>query len=156
MAKYTPRPGAYPFSIEYPQGWHVDDAQQNQLIFFQDDETEGSSFALVASAVQGQLSAKDVLVAMAQYLQQTYPDLRVRVLATKNMPGAGAQFDVLDAEAMWTGGRQQPMRAVIQLRTFTAPGTSITSFFFLAGQAPAQAFEALRPVYVRMIKTFTF
>lgn len=156
MAKYMPRPGAYPFSIEYPQGWHVDDAQPNQVIFYQDDEAEGSSFAIVASALQGQLGAKDVLIAIGQYLQQQYPDLRIRVLVVRNVPAAGAQFQVLDAEATWTGARQQPMRALLQLRTVTAPGTAITSFFYLAGQAPAQAFDALRPAYARMIKSFTF
>lgn len=155
MTKYMPRPGQYPFSIEYPQGWHADDAQQNQVVFYQDDETEGSSFSVVLSGLQGELGARDVLVAIGQYLQQTYPDLRIRVLATRTSPVGNAQMQISDAEATWTGGRQQPMRALIQVRALTFPGTGFTSFVYLGGQAPAAAFDPLRPVFVRMIKTFT-
>ena len=155
MAKYQPRPGVYPYSIEYPQGWHVDDAQANTVVFYQDDETEGSSFTLVVSGLQGELSGQQVLQAIGQFVQQQYPDIRIRLLSARNVPMSGAASQLVDAEATWTGGRQQAMRAVIQVRTLTVAGTGFTSFVYLGGQAPAPAFDALRPVYVRMIKTFT-
>ncbi len=155
MTKYVPRAGQYPFAIEYPQAWHVDDAQQNRVQVYLDDENEGSSFTVALSGLQGELGARDVLVAIARYIQQTYPDLSIRVLATHSAPQTNGQLQILDAEATWTGARQQPMRALIQLRTLTIPGTGFTSFAYLGGQAPAAAFEPLRPVYVRMIKTFT-
>lgn len=156
MSKYQPRLGAYPYSIEYPSAWHVDDAQPNTVVFYHDDETEGSAFSLVVSGFQGELSAKQVLQAIAQFVQQQYPDLQIRVLNTRAMPMAGStSSQLLDAVATWTGGRQQAMRAVIQLRTLTVAGTGFTSFVYLGGQAPAPAFDALHPVYVRMIKTFT-
>lgn len=156
MSKYVPRPGAYPYSIEYPTGWHVDDAQANTVVFYQDDETEGTAFTLVVSGLQGELSAQQVLQALGQFVQQQYPDIQIRVLSARNVPMAGsAVSQLVDAEATWTGRRQQAMRAVIQVRTLTVTGTGFTSFVYLGGQAPAPAFDALRPVYVRMIKTFT-
>ncbi len=155
MVKYQSQPGTYPFRIEYPQGWHVDDAQQGQVVFYQDDEDEGSSFVLVPyGGLQGELSARDVLQVIGQQVQQRYPDIQIKVLGARTTPVGNAQMQILDAEATWTGTRQQRMRALLQVRALTYPGTGSTLFTYLGGQAPAQAFDALRPVFVRMIKTF--
>lgn len=156
MTRYHP-PGGGPWGIDYPQGWHVHESPaQGTVLFFKDDPEEGSAFLLMPYApIQGEMGARQVLEAIAQSIRQHYPDFQVKVQGVKDLSGSGTTMQLLDAEAVWTGARQQGMRAALVVMSFSTRGTGYTLFVFMGGQAPTAVFNELRPVYVRMMQSFS-
>jgi hypothetical protein len=145
-----------PWGVDYPARWHVREwPAQGSVIFFQDDPDEGSSFAILPSGIlPGAFEAQQVLETVAQSVRQRYPDFQIRVQGLQDMPGSGFRGQRLDAEASWTGARQQSMRGVFLVISLASQSAGTTTFTFLGGQAPAIAFDALRPVFVQMMQSF--
>jgi len=156
MARYH-APGGALYGIDYPQGWHVQESPgQGTVLFYQDDPDEGSAFLLMPYVpIQGEMGARQVLEAIAQSIRQRYPDFQVKVQGVKDMSGSGTTMQLLDAEASWTGARRQGMRAVLLVLSFSTHGTGSTLFVFMGGQAPAAAYDSMRPVYVKMMQSFS-
>jgi len=155
MTRYHP-PGG-PWGIDYPQGWQVHESPaQGTVLFFKDDPEEGSAFVLMPYVpMQGEMGAQQVLEAIAQSIRQHYPDFQVRVGGVKDMSGPAATMQLLDAEASWTGARQQGMRGAIVVMVMSTRGSGYTMFVFMGGQAPTAAYNELRPVYVKMMQSFS-
>lgn len=124
-------------------------------MFFKDDPEEGSAFALMPYVpVQGEMGAQQVLGTVVQSIRQHYPDFQVKVGGVKDMSGPAATMQLLDAEGSWTGARQQAMRGVLLVMAMSTRGSGYTLFVFMGGQAPAAAYDELRPVYVKMMQSF--
>lgn len=158
MVKHVAAPNDFVYQIEYPQAWHISD-RKTQVVYYQDDPDEGTAFLVMAGGAKGELNANDVLRFIVSKLQQTYPDLQTRVQAARTEPMPGTQrMYIVDAEASWTGAQRQSMRALIRVRATyipqNNPSDNSTLVVYLSGQAPGPVFDAWRPVYVRMIKSF--
>ncbi|MHB8733582.1 MAG: zinc ribbon domain-containing protein [bacterium] len=153
MQRYHGSNGAW--GIDYPQGWQVREAPSTgTVVFFQDDPDEGTAFSVIPwGTLQGEGDSKAVLTTLAAAVRRQYPDFKVSVVGSRDVSQAGTSAQMLDADAAWTGAKGQAMRGAISLIVIGNRGSGMTNFIFLGGQAPAPAFNGMRPVFTQMTQS---
>lgn len=149
MAEYRAPSGQW--RITYPQAWHVKESPNGAAVFYLDDPDEGTGYAVIPYATApGEIGPRDLLEQLAASIRQEYPDLQVTVRSVRDV----GQAAVLEAAAQWTGARRQAMRASIVLYVFTMRGSGYTAYSFVAGQAPAIAFNSMESLFAQMTQSF--
>jgi hypothetical protein len=154
MQRYRAPSGQW--GIDVPEGWQSSEEPNGTgVVFYADDPNEGTAFIVIPfQTVQAEMTARDILLRIVQSIQQRSPDLEVRINSVRDASQGAVSAQTLDADAVWTGGRGQAMRGHINLIAFSQRGSGSTTFIFLGGQSPAQAFDQVAPVFARMVQSF--